>query len=106
MSNDLPYLRKKRAKGRDYYYFDVGKGSDGRRILTPLPHIKDPRFGDCYARAKATRTNRRHKQGVLTLEGLIRLFEKSPEYRALTHATKRSYELYLGRADKLMRSKA
>jgi integrase len=102
----LRYLRKKSAKGRDYYYFDAGQGDDGRRILTPLPHIKDPRFGDCYARARAARTNRQNRQGILTLDGLIRLYEKSPEFMALSHATKVSYSRYLAKANALMRSKS
>lgn len=101
----LRYLRHKRAKGRDYYYFDLGMQPDGSRDLKPLPHIKDPRFGDCYARAQATRTSRRNLQGVLTLEGLIRQYEKSPEFRGLKESTKRSYSRYLARANLLMRSK-
>lgn len=100
----FPYLRKKVAKGRDYYYFDAGKGDDGQRVHTPLPHIRDPRFGDCYARARAARTNRKNKQGTLTLDGLIRSYEKSPEFRGLSHASKISYTRYLGRASKLLRS--
>lgn len=102
----LPYLRRKNAKGKDYYYFDLGLGVDGRRELAPLPHIRDPRFGDSYARAKATRTNRKNKQGILTLEGLIRQYEKSPEYRSLSDGTKKSYSIYLDRANRLMRSRA
>lgn len=101
----LPYLRKKSAKGRDYYYFDAGNGDDGRRILLPLPHIKDPRFGDCYARAKATRTNRRNKQGTLTFDGLIRSYERSPEFRALAGSSQTSYTRYLGVANRLMRDR-
>jgi hypothetical protein len=101
----FPYLRKKIAKGRDYYYFDAGTSDEGQRILTPLPHIRDPRFGDCYARARAARTNRQNKQGILTLDGLIRLYEKSPEFRSLADASKRSYTRYLARANTLMRSK-
>lgn len=100
------YLRKKRAKGRDYYYFDTGtKTEAGSPILTPLPNPKAPDFGDCYARAKAARTQRRNKQGILTLDGLIRLYQKSPEWAALSEASKRSYERYLGRASRLMRDK-
>lgn len=100
------YLRKKSAKGRDYYYFDTGTRTDtGQPILTPLPSPKSPEFGDCYARAKAARTNRRNKQGILTLDGLIRLYQKSPEWSALSHSSKRSYTLYLERANKLMRDK-
>jgi integrase len=100
----LKYLRKKVAKGRTYYYFDAGKGESGQRVLLKLPGIKDPRFGDCYARAQAERTRAKNKPGVLTLEGLIRAFEKSPEFRSRKESTKRSYSLYLGKANRLMRS--
>jgi integrase len=99
----LKWLRKKLAKGRTYYYFDAGRDGDGRRLLTPLPHIKDPRFGDCYARAQAGRTQRKNRQGLLTLDGLIRLYEKSPEFRGLSEASKMSYSRYLARANALMR---
>jgi integrase len=105
MSNGLPFLRKKSAKGKTYFYFDAGKGDDGQRILTKLPDIKDPRFGDCYARAKAARTNRTNKQGILTLDGLIRQYERSPEFRGLSASSQKSYTLYLGRAEQLLRSK-
>jgi integrase len=101
----LKYLRPKRAKGRTYYYFDAGKGTDGKRILTPLPDLKDTRFGDCYARAQAARANRRNRQGVLTLDGLIRAYEKSPEFRGLADASRRSYSRYLAKANALIRTK-
>lgn len=99
------YLRTKKAKGKTYWYFDAGKGSDGKRELIPLPNIKDPSFGGALARAQATRTNRKNRQGVLTLDGLIRLYEKSPEFRALSFASKRSYALYLTRANALIRDR-
>lgn len=100
------YLRKKSAKGRDYYYFDTGtKSEDGRPILTPLPNPKAPEFGDCYARAKAARSTRLNKQGVLTLDGLIRIYQRSPEWAALSDASKLSYSRYLERANRLMRNK-
>jgi hypothetical protein len=101
----LPYLRRKKAKGKDYYYFDLGTRSDGTRELLPLPSIKDPRFGDCYARAKATRTNRKNRQGILTLDGLIRQYERSPEFKALKDSTQRSYTRYLAKANSLMRTR-
>jgi integrase len=101
----LPYLRPKKAKGRTYYYFDLGKDANGNRVLTKLPDIRDPRFGDCYARAKATRTNRRNRQGTLTLEGLIQSYEKSPEFHALADASQISYTRYLAKANSLIRTR-
>lgn len=106
MSNDLPFLRKKVAKGKTYYYFDAGKDDRGQRVLTKLPNIKDPRFGDCYARAKAERNRHKNNQGQLTFDGLIRSYEKSPEFRNLAPTTRDSYSRYLGVANRLMRSKA
>jgi integrase len=43
---------------------------------------------------------------VLTLDGLIRLYEKSPEFHSRAESTKRSYSRYLARASQLLRSKA
>lgn len=100
----LRYLRKKRAKGRDYYYLDLGKNPDGSREFKPLPHIRDPRFGDCYARALATRTSREKLKGILTLDGLISQFERSPEFKALSANSQISYTRYLAKASSLMRS--
>jgi integrase len=99
------YLRHKRAKGKDYWYFDAGRSPDGRRELIPLPHIKDPSFGGALARAQATRTTRKNRQGVLTLDGLIRQYEKSPEFAGLSEASKTSYTRYLTRANALIRDR-
>lgn len=100
------YVRLKTAKGRAYYYFDAGKRMDGGRELIKLPDIKDLRFGGALARAKATRTNRQNKQGTLTFEGLIRLYEKSPEFHKLAESSKRSYTRYLAKANTLLRTRS
>lgn len=99
------YVRLKMAKGRAYYYFDAGKRMDGGRELIKLPDIKDPRFGGALARANATRTNRQNKQGILTLDGLIRAYEKSPEFHKLSHNSKRSYSHYLAKANAMLRDR-
>ena len=98
------YVRAKKAKGRTYYYFDLGTADDGRRLLAPLPNIKDPRFGDCLARAKATRTNRKNRDNILTFDGLVRSYERSPEFREKAAATKKNYSIYLAKANGLLRS--
>lgn len=102
----LKYLRVKKAKGRTYFYFDAGKREDGQRDLRPLPDIKAFNFGDCYARARSERTRKKNKQGVLTLDGLIRQYEKSPEFRGLRGSSQYNYSLYLVRANRLIRSKS
>jgi integrase len=101
----LRWLRKKVAKGRTYYYFAAGNDSDGRPVLTKLPDIKDPRFGDCYARAVGVRTQRKNRQGMLTFDGLVRAYEKSPAFKALSHNSQVSYSRYLARANQIMRFK-
>jgi integrase len=106
MSNDLPFLRKKVAKGKTYYYFDAGTDSEGRRVLSKLPHIKDPRFGDCYARAKAERNKHKGNPGALTFDGLIRSYEKTPEYRGLAESSRYNYALYLGVSNRLLRNRS
>jgi integrase len=97
------YVRPKTAKGKTYYYFDAGKLADDRRVLIKLPDIRSPGFGGALARAAATRTNRKNRQGILTLDGLIRIYEKSPEFDMLAESTKRSYSRYLAVANKLLR---
>lgn len=100
------YLRKKTAKGRTYYYFDTGLTNEvGRPILTPLPSPKAPDFGDKYARAKAARTQRKDRRGILTFDGLFRLFERSPEWRALSPSSQQSYDRYIRAASNLMRDR-
>ncbi len=100
------YLRHKRAKGRDYWYFDTGTRTPaGKPILSPLPAPKSPSFGAAYARAQAARTTRANKSSAPTLENLIRAFEKSPEFRSKAESTKRSYLRYLEVANGLIRSK-
>lgn len=98
------YLRHKKAKGRDYWYFDAGRRSDGSRDLIALPHIKDSSFGGALARAEATRTNRKNRDKVLTFDGLVRSYERSPEYRSKAAATKKNYSIYLAKANALLRS--
>lgn len=101
------HVRRKTAKGKEYFYFDTGMRKDGGlAVLTPLPHIRDPRFGGALARAQAARTNRGKQSTALTLDGLMRQYEKSPEFAKLSAASKRSYLLYLGVANRLMRNGA
>ena len=102
---DLRYLRHKRAKGRSYYYFDTGqRDAKGRPILTRLPDKRDLAFGGAYARALAARTQRSNVRNFIDLDGLIRRYERSPEFRALAQSTQRSYSRYLAVANRLIRT--
>jgi integrase len=103
---DLKFLRHKRAKGRDYWYFDTGQVNDrGKPILTPLPPKRSLEFGGAYARAVAARTMRVQRRGYLSLDELVRRYEKSPEFAGLSENSRTSYSRYLAVANKLIRGK-
>jgi integrase len=98
---NLPkHVRSKVAKGRTYYYFDTGAKANGKAVLKRLPDIRDPEFGRMLSAAQSGRTRRGKIKGVLTIAGLADLYEKSPEFRKLAEATRRSYELNLDKARK------
>lgn len=99
------YVRPKTAKGKIYYYFDAGKRGEGGRALIKLPDIRSPGFGGALARAQAARTNQKNRQGVLTFDGLIRAYERSPEFDILAENSKRSYTRYLAVANQRLRDK-
>lgn len=104
MKKGMEYLRRKRAKGRDYWYFDTGRKENGKRVLTRLPDRSDlAAFGGAYARALAARTMRSDRKAYISVDELIRRYEKSPEFRALSENSKRSYSRYLATANKLLR---
>jgi integrase len=107
-SMKLPrWTHHKTAKGHHYYYFDTGQRNlAGKRVLTRLPDLRDPTFGGAHARAVAARTIRKNRSNALTLEQLINRYQRSPEFRALSDSSQRSYRLYLGRAAQLIRSRA
>src|SRR3546814_20337796 len=60
-------------------------------IYNRLPDIKGPNFGDVYAAMKAGVTRRAEMLPVLTVAGLIRPYERSPEFNRLSGSTQRSY---------------
>lgn len=103
---DLRFLRAKTAKGRTYYYFDTGvNDANGKRIYIRLPDKRDVKFGGSYARALAARMIRAKAQekGYLSLDELIRRYERSPEFKELAESSKRSYSRYLAVANRLIR---
>jgi integrase len=92
------HVRRKVAKGREYFYFATGVKVDGKEVLKPLPHVRDPDFGRMLSAAQSGRTRREKVQGVLTIAALADLYEKSPDFRGLAATTRRSYELNLDKA--------
>jgi len=106
MKRRLPkYVHKKVAKGRTYYYFDTGaRDGRGNRVLSRLPDIRDPRFGTALQAANGQRTKQSGPENVKSFDWLCRLYERSPEWRGLSEASKNLYALHLGYANANFRS--
>lgn len=100
----LLYVHRKTAKGREYYYFNTGQREDGRAILTPLPHVRDPSFAAKYQSALANRTRREKVEHARNFDWLCRIYEQSPEFKVKAEGTKRLYVRHLGYAAENFRS--
>jgi integrase len=101
----LPYVHPKKAKGRTYYYFDTGARDErGKRILSRLPDIRDPKFPREYQNAKAQRTKHKGAEGTKTFDWLCKLYERSPDYRNLAEASKLLYARHLQYANENFRT--
>lgn len=95
------HVKRVRAKGKDYYYFDTGKRVDGKRVYVPLPHIRSMEFGGRYA-ALVGHRNRGAPKERMSVPKLIDLYERSSAYRDLSPSSQRVYTIYLRRFEKLM----
>jgi integrase len=101
----LPHVHTKRAKGRTYFYFDTGaKSESGGKVLKRLPDIRDPTFARAYQQAQALRTRRVTVEGERTFDWLLRMFERSVEFRALAKNSQTNYSRHLGYASANFRS--
>lgn len=99
----MPRVKRVRAKGRDYYYFDTGTKSEaGKPILKRLPDPSDKRFGAVYATMQAQISRRAAVSPQLTVAGLIDLYQRSPAYRALKPASHRLYDIQMRKIDAAM----
>ena len=97
----LEYVKKVRAKGRVYYYFNTGKLVNGNLVYVKLPDTKAPQFGATYATLLGHRNRGIEIETVdeLSLSGLIGLYEKSQKFRNLAPSSQRNYLMYLKRLD-------
>lgn len=107
MKKSLPHVHKKVAKGRIYYYFDLGKDEAGNRVLKRLPDIRSHGFVNAYRAAKSQRTkNGPTEGGAKNFDWLCRIYEKSPEFRRLAENSKKLYSRHLAYANENFRNKA
>lgn len=101
----LLYVHKKTAKGRTYYYFDLGRDESGNRVLKRLPDVRSHAFASAYKAAKAQRTKQGSVSSAKDFDWLCRTYEKSPEFRKLADNSKRLYARHLGYANENFRTK-
>lgn len=101
----LLYVHKKVAKGRTYYYFDLGRDESGNRVLKRLPDVRSHQFAAAYKAAKGQRTRQEAGESAKNFDWLTRVYEKSPEFRSKAENTKRIYTRHLAYANANFRSK-
>lgn len=94
------HVRRVRAKGRDYYYFDTGKEVGGKKVYARLPDLKDPSFWQAHSAMMGHRN--RTPQHLLTIPALIDLYQKSPDYQRLAANSRAKYDIYLRRLAALL----
>jgi integrase len=101
----IPHVHRKKAKGRTYYYFDLGRDNAGKRILKRLPDVRHRDFATALAAAKAMRTKGEKVNGAKTFDWLVKLYERSPEFKAKAENTQRLYSRHLAYANTHFRNR-
>lgn len=103
MAKIITHVKRTKAKGRTYYYFDTGQVDDaGKRVWKRLPDPSNRTFQATYAAMLGHRTRRDNAVSQLTLSKLIDLYQASDTFKKKADSTKRLYRLYQGElADQL-----
>ncbi|MEJ7933542.1 tyrosine-type recombinase/integrase [Sphingobium sp. AN558] len=95
MARIVKFVKRTKAKGRFYYYFDTGQtGDDGKRVWKRLPDPADRSFAATYAAHLGHRARRENVVQQLTLAKLIALYQASDKFTKMAASTRRLYELY------------
>lgn len=95
----IPHVKQVRDRyGKVRFYFDTGaKSARGKIVYRRMPDISEPSWGNVYAALKAARTRRGDIAPEFLVPDLIRLYEKSPEFRGLSKGSQTTYGFYLAR---------
>jgi integrase len=91
----LPYIKKVRARGKVYEYFDTGKKVDGKRVYNRLPPRSDKSFGQVYAGMVAGRHARENIASAPTIAALSRAYQKDKKFTQRANSTQLTYLIYL-----------
>lgn len=96
------FIKKVRARGRDYEYFDTGQTVAGKRVYKRLPPKSDGSYGGVYASLLAARTSRGTAKSATTIADLSRAYQKSTKFTDRSHSTQYTYLLYIKRIEAAM----
>lgn len=97
VAKGLRYLKRVRARGKWYGYFDTGQKDDrGKRIHAPLGNMSAPDFTARYAAMLGHRARRSQIRSEMTVPRMLDLYQKSEKYRTKAASTKKVYDLYIG----------
>lgn len=97
MDKIIKYVKRTKAKGRFYYYFDTGQTDDaGKKVWSRLPAPTDRSFHATYAAMLGHRSRRANLTQQLTLAKMIDLYQASDKFAKTATSTQRLYRLYQG----------
>jgi len=91
----IKYVKRVKARGKFYYYFDTGAEKDGKPILKPLPDPSSRDFGKAYATLLGHRARRENVGEIMSVRKLAALFEKSGPFKKNAPSTQKTYSTYL-----------
>lgn len=92
-SVELPAnVRRVSARGRDYYYFQIGRGTKAEQPRIRLPD--DPRSPEFWAAYRAAKGAADPLQNENSFNKLIAAYQKSPQFSCLAASTQRNYRRY------------
>jgi integrase len=91
----IKYVKRVKARGKYYYYFDTGAEKDGKPVLKSLPDPSSREFGKAYATLLGHRTRRESVGEIMSVRKLAALYEKSPPFKKNAKSTQKTYSTYL-----------
>lgn len=98
----IPHVKRVRARGKLYFYFNTGAFKDGKPVYKRLPDPSSKDFGAIYAALMGHRSRRSKAKGRTTVKELIGLYEKSADYRKLAKSSQRLYTIHLAKIEEPM----
>ncbi len=94
-TSGLEHVKTVKRNGKLYLYFNTGQKVNGKPVYTSLG-IKGSRDqGTRYLTAMANRTKRGNVAEQLTVPALIRLWERSAQFKQRSMGTQKTYMVYL-----------